>query len=108
MPFDRWEHQWLRAWRWHGRTLAATGRFGGRASLDAEDFAEALAQSVWHFKDWLKNDPRQDRVTNQEIEEFAKSVEVLLVLADLCNGSKHAALRTEAVRSEGTRFEPLM
>jgi hypothetical protein len=102
MPFDRWEHQWLRAWRWHRRTLVATGRETGRGSWDAEDFSEALAQAVWHLKDWLKNDPRQRKVSDQQIEEFTKAEPVLLVLADLCNGSKHAFLKSS--RAAGTRF----
>ena len=102
MPLDRWEHQWLRAWRWHARTLTASGRDTGKGSLDAEDFAEVLAQSVWHLKDWLKNDDRQQAVAEQ-VEEFARSTPVLLVLADLCNGSKHSVL-TARRRAEDTKF----
>ncbi len=82
MPFDRGEHQWLCAWRWYRRALAASGRDSGRGSMDAEDFAEALAQSVWYLKDWLKNDERQRLLTDHDIEQFANNEPVLKVLAD--------------------------
>ncbi len=106
MPLNRWEHQWLRSWRWYARTLEASGRESGKGSLDAEDFAEALAQSVWHFKDWLKNDTRQQVLGNREIEVLANSDPTLGVLADLCNGSKHAAITYDPPRAEG-RFRGL-
>ena len=108
MRYDRWEHQWLRAWRWYGRTLTATGRVNGRGSLDAEDFSEALCQSIWHLKDWLKNDQRQTVVSNPDIEFFANNNAVLKVIADLCNGSKHAVLSAGGIRAEGTKFGLLM
>lgn len=106
MPFRRWQHQWLRAWRWHERTVAASGRESGRGSLDTEDFGEALAQAVWHLKDWLRNDENLPQELRDQVETFARSEPILLVLADLCSGSKHAVLTTN-VRARGTKFGTL-
>ncbi len=106
MPLRRWEHQWLRAWRWYDRTVAASGRNTGRGSLDVEDFGEALAQALWHLKDWLKNDENLSPELRGSVEEFVNGEQTLLVLADLCNGSKHAVLTTR-VRARGTGFGTL-
>ena len=106
MPFRRWEHQWLRAWRWYDRTVEASGRDSGRGSLDAEDFGEALAQALWHLKDWLKNDENLSKELRGSVEGFVGGEQTLLVLADLCNGSKHAVLTTR-VRARGTKFGTL-
>ena len=102
--YDRWEHQWLRVLRWYRRTLDATGRHGGRASPDAEDFSDALCQSVWHLKDWLKNDPRQTTIRPNEIEEFANSDPALIVVADLANGTKHVELSAKGSRTNDVRM----
>lgn len=105
---DRWEHQWLRALRWYSRALAASGRDTGKGSLDADDFSYALCESVWHLKDWLKNDPRQGVVGGAEIEAFANSNPALMVVADLANGTKHVLLSAKGSRTEDTRVSLFM
>jgi len=102
--YDRWEHQWLRILRWHRRTVNATGRLTGRASRDAEDFSEALCHSVWHLKDWLKNDPRQTLLASRDIETFANHDPALMTVADLANGTKHVQLSAEGSRTEAVRM----
>lgn len=102
--FDRWEHQWLRTLRWHDRTLHATGRLTGRASRDTEDFSDALCQSVWHLKDWLKSDPRQTLLEPREIEAFANNDPALMIVADLANGTKHVQLSAKGSRTEAVRL----
>jgi len=102
--YDRWEHQWMRMIRWHRRTLDATGRHGGQASLDAEDFSDALCQSVWHLKDWLKNDPRQTEIGSSEVETFANDDPALKVAADLANGTKHVVLSATGSRTDDVRM----
>lgn len=101
--YSRWEHQWLRILRWHHRTLDATGRHSGRASRDAEDYSDALCQSVWHLKDWLKNDARQTAVSPDEIEIFANNDQALMVVADLANGTKHVELSAKGTRTDAVR-----
>jgi len=77
---------------------------GNQASRDAEDFSEALCHSVWHLKDWLKNDPRQTQVTAKEIEQFANNDPALAIVADLANGTKHVQLSARGSRTASVRM----
>jgi hypothetical protein len=58
----------------------------------ASDVASTLIQSIHHLKDWLINDP-QSGLSKPEVEAFINGSPTLRMVADLCNGSKHAVLK---------------
>ncbi len=56
---------------------------------DFFDFLEASFQSCWHVKDWIRNDSSIDEATRDSIWQEVQRTEVLLIVADLANGTKH-------------------
>lgn len=91
-----WEDQWKRIERWKDRVRASrdTPRVESLGTEAYRDEVFALFQSIWHFKDWLINDPAAG-LTKKQVEDwiFDKGVRRYLLAAhDLANGSKHLTL----------------
>jgi hypothetical protein len=104
-----WGEQWLRVQRWQRRYEAyirpnapwtrkpdSTPYEVASAFLEegelARDMAYAVIQSIHHLRDWVINDSAA-QVTRDEVESFVNSSKVLCIVADICNGSKHAVLK---------------
>jgi len=62
-----------------------------RWSSDCQDWAVSCCQNLHHLKDWLKADP-EVTVPNATVEQHVADTEVLCIVADICNGTKHAEL----------------
>lgn len=86
-----WIDQWNRVSRWRERVLRDRDEWQN-TGLGTEHFLDELHatfQAIWHLKDWLHNDIHA-AVTKKDIEDWVKTRgSVLLVAADLANGSKH-------------------
>jgi hypothetical protein len=89
-----WTEQWNRLLRWQERVRRDRDDWQD-SGMGTEHFLDELYatfQAIWHLKDWLRNDPHVT-VTGQAIDDWLNSRDsVLLVAADLANGSKHFAL----------------
>lgn len=98
-----WTDQWSRLHRWRERLVRDRDDWQDR-DTGTDHFLDefyATFQAIWHLKDWLNNDPRA-QVTGKQVDDWANSREsILLVAADLANGSKHLVLDRE--RAGGSR-----
>jgi hypothetical protein len=89
-----WTEQWDRVERWYSRVKQTNdGRVHDLTSDHYQDEAYAFFQNAYHLKDWLKND-RQVSARVADVETFVSSSQSMRLCADLCNGSKHFALKT--------------
>lgn len=75
----------------------------GRWSLDCHDWAISCCQNLHHLKDWVAADPGTP-VDRHDAEAHVSSHLSLRVVADICNGTKHAEL-TRNVRTDLTEPE---
>ena len=78
----------LEADQFHG------GVCGGLEAIDVVLFA---CQSMWHLKDWIRNDSNFGAKDIKELEKDVHASQCLLVCADLANGSKHLSLKNRKV-----------
>lgn len=58
------------------------------SNTDAKDATEDFFSQAYHFKDWLRKDPR----IGANVESFINASKVLTLAADYCNSFKHAGL----------------
>jgi hypothetical protein len=96
--------QWKRIGRLRERLRLCRddGRTDGLGTEDYRDELFAMFQSVWHLKDWIKNDPTA-RAAGSVVENRIKtSAPALRAAADVANGSKHGEL-TRHPRAGGSR-----
>lgn len=90
-----WSDQAARILRWRERVRKSRdeGRTDALGTEGYRDEVFALFQAIWHFKDWIKSDPRVDNALARSIESWISSrADFLKVAADVANGSKHMAL----------------
>ena len=89
-----WTDQWDRLLRWRERVRRARDDWQN-SGMGTEHFLDdlfATFQALWHLKDWLHNDPHSG-VTGKDVDDWVNSRNsILLVAADLANGSKHLVL----------------
>lgn len=107
-PTVRWGEQWTRVLRWQqrytdtsrsNRRLIERDRSQYEAALAfleegeiARDVAYALMQAIHHLRDWLINDP-ESGLDKRMVDDFINGSRTLRMVADLCNGAKHAVLK---------------
>ena len=60
--------------------------------LLAVDVIMFACQSMWHLKDWIRNDPEFGAADNGKLNAEIHASHCLLVCSDLANGSKHLSL----------------
>jgi len=77
-------------------TPAAPG--GTDAALDR---VLSFFETIHHFKDWLRNDPKSG-VTKTDVHAVIDSSLALQLCADLANGSKHLKLTNSQTGDLGT------
>lgn len=104
---DGWQDQWARMQRLTERVRAS--RDGPRPDfLGTEGYRDevfSLFQAIWHFKDWLDNDPAVP-ITKQDVDAWVFTAPTSLNLQaahDLANGSKHLELTKPAVEASQGR-----
>jgi hypothetical protein len=77
----------------------------GHWSRDCQDWAVACCQNLQHLKDWVAADPEAP-VDSPDAEAHIDAHPALCVVADICNGTKHAELtrhiRTDIAEPENT------
>ena len=49
-------------------------------------------RNCWHIKDWIKNDTKLPQEVRNKIESEVEKYNALMIMADLCNRSKHLTL----------------
>jgi hypothetical protein len=64
-----------------------------RESDEYIDDIYAFFQACYHVKDHLINDPAYTKHSKEQIEDYVTSTRALAICADICNGSKHLALK---------------
>lgn len=75
------------------RQIPSSRRKSVRAwGTDANDFAIHCCQYLHHLKDWACHDPDLG-ITKEVAEQHVRDHPVLLVVSDICNGTKHAEVR---------------
>lgn len=84
------------------------GIIGGLEAIDVVLFA---CQSMWHLKDWIRNDLNFGARDIQALEKDIHASHCLLVCADLANGTKHLSLKNPKVGARlsersGIHYEP--
>ncbi|MDP4511733.1 hypothetical protein [Nonomuraea turcica] len=107
---EGWRDQHQRMLRSHVRLAeAASGAMSG-GSDEARDRLFHFFQDAYHLKDWLKNDDDPRIPPNGDVEALftnpQRSIAVLRLAADLCNGVKHRKLRagTSKTGDDSTRI----
>jgi hypothetical protein len=84
--------QWERVIRWYGRFKEISERKNiSQSSSSDEDDVFAFFLNCYHLKDWIKNDPSANQMTDK-VESFINKSPSLSICADLCNGLKHLTL----------------
>jgi hypothetical protein len=58
---------------------------------DLQDFAVSACQQIHHLSDWAMRD-ESIAATDDEIRSLVRDYPTLGVIADICNGTKHAGL----------------
>ena len=81
---------------------------GGLETIDIILFA---CQSMWHLKDWVRNDPLFGARNVGELQKDIHASSCLRVCADIANGSKHLSLDRPKVGAQlwehtGVHVEP--
>ena len=81
------------------------------SGLDSLDIIVFACQSMWHLKDWIRNDARFGARDLDGLNRDIHASDSLLVCRDLANRSKHLSLRdpsTDARLSDdcGIHYEP--
>ncbi|MBD2455523.1 hypothetical protein H6G80_15720 [Nostoc sp. FACHB-87] len=80
------------------------------SSQDQDRIADAVfnfAVTAYHVKDWLKQEAAKT-FTDEDVEDYVSSCEVLNICRDLCNGSKHRVLnKPPRSTATGTGNSPL-
>ncbi len=91
-----WQDQWRRIHRWKSRVQRTKDEYRDDVWQESQrDELFALYQSLWHLKDWIKNDSAVPNAVQTSVEAWLKSDPAaanLRVVADVANGSKHMAL----------------
>jgi hypothetical protein len=81
--------------RWHARVEDITHRPPlNLPDSHSTDEVYAFIQSVYHMKDWIKNDPALPNKITGAVEKYINKTRCLGISADICNASKHATLTT--------------
>lgn len=94
---SRWQDQWFRIDRWLARvrTSRDAARSDGLGTEGYRDEVFALFQSLWHLKDWFKNDSSLDPGVGPSVETWIRDHgSYLKAAADVANGSKHMSLKS--------------
>jgi hypothetical protein len=52
-----------------------------------------VLESVWHFKDYLIEECKENAIDKQEVEDLINTYNNLTIIADLVNHNKHATLK---------------
>ena len=106
MSFDlgprRWSDQWTRTLRSYAELPGVARHAFG--AVDARDAFMRFFMDCFHVKDWLKNDPALS--LGNRPEKYVEDTPDLLLCADLCNGSKHLAMKPYQ-GGGGYRVDPL-
>jgi hypothetical protein len=91
-----WNEQWDRVNRMLQRVqkISVAQTHGARDDANDTDDLYSFFQNVYHFKDWLKNDPASG-LTSRDVEDVINHCRELRISADLCNGSKHLTFRSD-------------
>lgn len=102
-----WQDQWQRILRWY-RLVQRSRDEPSNHPEGTEGYRDqvfALYQALWHLKDWLKNDPMTrygPSGAGRAVEGWiTRSAHCLLIAADVANGSKHMAFRSQQDRRAG-------
>jgi hypothetical protein len=101
-----WTDQWQRILRWRERVRQSRDevRTDHLGTEGYRDEVFALFQSLWHLKDWLRNDPALDPTLRSSVEGWINlEGDLLKVAADVANGSKHMTQQAHHQRANGSR-----
>jgi len=90
-----YKEQWDRIQRW----LTRIERHHENQT-EYVDFLWSFFQNCWHFKDWVKNDPRTTKKVLDSIEDDINKSDSLKICADLANRSKHFVLQPGRARHD--------
>ncbi len=66
-------------------------------ALTFYDVVILTCQAIWHLKDWVLNDPNFGAADRADLSREIHGSHVLLVCADIANGSKHLSLRSPKI-----------
>jgi hypothetical protein len=86
-----WREQFERLQRSHARLSAIANGREFASSDEARDALVRFFQDGWHLKDWIANDPAAN-VDSAAVEAHVGNTQVLMLCADVANGTKHLGL----------------
>jgi hypothetical protein len=87
-----WRGQLRRVERWHRRAGYVLDPYRRIPEDEIVDFLYAFFQSAYHMRDWLE---KSGGSSKEALDELMESSRCLKLCRDVCNGSKHFALKPQ-------------